>query len=363
MEAIERQNMKVGIFVIGLSLMTLVSVFVLGGSGDILEDRYTLNGKWEDVAGLKEGAVVRLAGWDVGEVSRIEFSENREQKELSVEMSIMARYQDRIRVDSEARIDTVGVLGDKYVSLSMGSPSEKGLADGDFMTTRAPLDFLGYTKKFEDILHNTSSISHKFDLMLGTDEEAMQAKVGQSMGHLEGLLKGAQEGSGLMNALVYDEEMPKRVKSILRSLDNASRGMSDVMGEVKTGDGLANELIYGEDGASLAEQLGRLAGALAQLTDDIKNEDSMVHAMLYDPDKAAVIDDLAAAVASLRRTTQALEEGSGTLGLLAHDPALYEDLRALVGGAQRNKLLRSYIRRTIQQGERVNSGAWTPPTE
>ena len=363
MEATERQSLKVGVFVVGLSILTLVSIFVLGGSGDILEDRYTLNGKWADVAGLKEGAVVRLAGWDVGEVSLIEFSDNREQKELTVEMSIMSRYKERIRSDSEARIDTVGVLGDKYVSLSMGTPSKDGLSDGDFLTTRAPLDFLGYTKKFEDILHNTSSISRKFDLMLGTDEEAMQAKVGQSMGHLEGLLKGAQEGQGLLNALVYDEEMPKRVTAILRNLDRASGGMSDVMGEIKTGDGLANELIYGDDGAALAEQLGRLAGALSQLTDDIKNEDSLVHAMLYDADKAQMIDDLAATVSSLRRTTEAIENGNGSLGMLANDPALYEDLRALVGGAQRNKLLRTYIRRTIEQGERVNAGAWTPPAE
>ena len=199
--------------------------------------------------------------------------------------------------------------------------------------------------------------------MLGTDEEAMQAKVGQSMGHLEGLLKGAQEGQGLLNALVYDEEMPKRVTAILRNLDRASGGMSDVMGEIKTGDGLANELIYGDDGAALAEQLGRLVGALSQLTDDIKNEDSLVHAMLYDADKAQMIDDLAATVSSLRRTTEAIENGNGSLGMLANDPALYEDLRALVGGAQRNKLLRTYIRRTIEQGERVNAGAWTPPTE
>ena len=86
----------------------------------------------------------------------------------------------------------------------------------------------------------------------------------------------------------------------------------------------------------------------------------MVHAMIYDADKAQVVDDLAATVASLRKTSEALENGQGSLGLLAHDPALYEDLRALVGGAQRNKLLRNYIRQTIEKGEVVNAGAWAP---
>ena len=363
MNTTDRQNLKVGAFVIGLSVTTLLSVFVLGGSSDMLENRYTLRGRWADVAGLKEGAVVRLAGWDVGEVKAISFSDELEQKELMVEMSIMERYRARVRSDSEARIDTVGVLGDKYVSISMGTPSVSGLQDGDEITTRAPLDILGYTKKFEDILYNTTSISRKFDLMLGTDDEASKAKVGQSMEHLESLLKGAKDGEGLMNALVYDKEMPKRVKSILRNLDAASAGFSQVMGEVQQGEGLANELIYGDDGAALAAELGDLAEALSQLTNDIKNEDSMVHAMLYDPEKAKVIDDLAATVASLRRTSEALENGGGTLGLLAHDPALYEDLRALVGGAQRNKLLRSVIRRTIEEGERTNADGWTPAEE
>ena len=363
MKKTERQNFKVGVFVIGLSVTILLAVFILGGSSELLQDRYTLHGKWQDVAGLKEGAVVRLAGWDVGEVKSIEFADTLEQRELTVGMTIMERYKPRIRTDSEARIDTVGVLGDKYVSISMGSPSEPGLEHGEFITTRAPLDFLGYTKKFEDILHNTSSISHKFDLMLGTDEEAAQAKVGASMAHIEDLLNGINQGSGLFNTLVYDEELSRRVKSILTNLDSASAGMSGVVTEVTSGDGLAHAMIYGEEGASLARELGALAGALGQLTDDIRNEDSMVHALIYDADKAKVIDDLALAVESLRRTSQALENGEGSLGLLAHDPALYEDLRALVGGAQRNKLLRSYIRKTIERGEEVNAGAWAPATE
>ena len=67
----QRQNIKVGVFVIGLSVTILLTIFVLGGSTEMLENRYTLQGKWEDVAGLKEGAVVRLAGWDVGEVKSI----------------------------------------------------------------------------------------------------------------------------------------------------------------------------------------------------------------------------------------------------------------------------------------------------
>jgi phospholipid/cholesterol/gamma-HCH transport system substrate-binding protein len=360
LQAAARQSLKVGIFVVGLTVTLFASVFVLGGSSEMFESRYKLYGTWADVAGLKEGAVVRLAGWDVGEVSAIRFSDDLAARELTVEMRVLGRYKPRIRGDSEARIDTVGVLGDKYVSISMGSPTEDQKADGDSLTTRAPLDILGYTKKFEDILHNTSSISRKFDLMLGDEEEVVQAKLAKSFEHMEGLLGAARSGEGVLHALVYDKEMTDNVGSILRNVNQATANFAHVTAEIKSGDGLANQLIYGDDGAALAKELGSLAEALSGLTRDIKNEDSMLHAMLYDPEKAQVIDDLAATMASLRRTTESIESGDGTLGMLAHDPSLYEDLRALVGGAQRNKLLRAYIRRTIQRGEDVNAGAWEP---
>ena len=360
LETNQQTSIKVGAFVIGLTLALLTSVFVLGGSTEILEDRYTLHAKYEDVAGLKEGAVVRLAGWDVGQVKAINFSSTLDDQDLTVEMSIMGRYKDRIRTDSEARIDTVGVLGDKYVSISMGSPDKPVLDHGDEMGTRAPLDIMGYTKKFEDILQNTSSISRKFDLMLGDDDEVAAARLGKSFEHMEGLLGEAREGEGLIHSLVYDKQMATSVNNILRNLERASANLADTTTEIRAGDGLANELIYGDDGATLAKELGELAGALSGLTADLKNEDSVVHAMLYDPEKAKMVEDLAATAASLKRTSEAIESGDGTLGLLAQDPSLYQDLRALMGGAQRNKLLRSYIRRTIREGEKVNAGAWEP---
>ena len=76
-----------------------------------------------------------------------------------------------------------------------------------------------------------------------------------------------------------------------------------------------------------------------------------------------MVEDLHATATSLRALSATIESGEGTVGMLANDPALYEDLRALVGGAQRNKLLRAYIRQTVEQGEANNAQPWTPPQD
>lgn len=355
-----RREVRVGIFVTSLLIVGVVLLFFVGGSTDLLERYYTMNGAWSDVSGLKEGAVVRLAGQDVGEVTAIRFSDDLGVKEVFVEMKVKERYQARIREDSEARIDTVGVLGDKYVAISMGDPDYAVIDDGTWINTRPPFDMLQSTKKVAEILASTSNIGRKVDLMIGTDTEASQASLSASLEHVEAMLAEAKDGDGLLHALVYDETMPRRVKNTLGNLEAMSTDIRATTNEIRHGDGIAHELVFGTEGKVLASRMGDLAGSIGQISDDLQNEDSLVHALLYEPDKAQIIDDLAQTSASLRQTSEAINAGDGTIGLLARDPALYEDLRALVGGAQRNKLLRAYIRRTVRQGEQQQASPWEP---
>lgn len=54
------------------------------------------------------------------------------------------------------------------------------------------------------------------------------------------------------------------------------------------------------------------------------------------------------------QTQQILEKvnnGTGTLGSLINDPGLYDDLRNLTGGANRNRIVRNLVRKTIQDNQ------------
>jgi phospholipid/cholesterol/gamma-HCH transport system substrate-binding protein len=57
---------------------------------------------------------------------------------------------------------------------------------------------------------------------------------------------------------------------------------------------------------------------------------------------------------STRQLAEILEKinnGSGTIGALVNDPSLYEDARALVGGANRNRIIRNLVRKTAKDGK------------
>lgn len=396
---------RVGIFVTLTAVLGGVTSFFISGAGDLFEPRYTMNAAWEDIAGLKEGAVVRLAGWDVGEVTSITFSDDPNLQQIYVEMHIQTEYQERIRQcperppaaspssseddgdtasvldaliqpapQSRARIETMGVLGDKYVALTMGPTNDTGnrsaqhpsgapcpvIADGAWINTEQSVDIVDYTKKVTEILDSTASIGSKVDLLLGENQEAAQANLSTSFAHLEDMLANVRQGDGLLHALIYDDRMPRRVDAILANLEQTSTGLADVTREIRQGDGIANELIYGENGEELASKLGDLAAAITALTEDIRNEESLIHTLIYDEEKAQIVADLAETAASMRRMSEMIENGEGTVGMMTRDPALYEDMRALVRGAHRNQLLRAYIRQTVQRGEVEDAEAWQP---
>jgi phospholipid/cholesterol/gamma-HCH transport system substrate-binding protein len=54
---------------------------------------------------------------------------------------------------------------------------------------------------------------------------------------------------------------------------------------------------------------------------------------------------------SMSRITKQIEEGPGTLHALIYDQGLHEDMRSLMGGANRSKVLKYFIRETIKKGD------------
>lgn len=369
------QNIKVGFFVSFLIVLTGGALFLVSGSTKIFEEVYYLNASWNDVAGLKEGSVVRLSGIDVGEVLRITFLENNDEQhnEIHVTLSIEQKFQHRIRQctselgfseedvllkSSTARIDSIGVLGDKYVSINTGDPECPELKQNDWITTIEALDIISYTKKVTGILNNTDDISYKVNAILGSKADVEATSLASSLQDLKEITHEIKTGNGLLHAIVYDEQLTKKIDSTLTNLEQSSRDIQSAISEIKTGDGLAHELIYGHDGDKLAQDLQEVSIALNGLVGDIRNEDSLIHTLIYDETRVQIVDDLAVTAGALKQTSQQITEGDGTMALLLRDPVLYEDLRSLVGGAQRNKLLRSYIRKTVEQNELEKAQAW-----
>ncbi|MEW6100793.1 MAG: MlaD family protein [Candidatus Omnitrophota bacterium] len=131
-------EMKVGVFVfIGL---TILIMFILSISGfQTWTSRYKINAIFNFVNGLKIGAPVRFAGFDVGEVKDIKFVFDPIALKEKVKVVCMVRKNVNIPLDSAVWVNTLGLLGEKYIEVMPGKNYDEFLQVNSEIVGKDPL--------------------------------------------------------------------------------------------------------------------------------------------------------------------------------------------------------------------------------
>ncbi|WP_370293338.1 outer membrane lipid asymmetry maintenance protein MlaD [Thalassolituus sp.] len=119
-----------GFMVMGIIALVLMAFRVSGLSMEAGGETYTLKARFENLGGLTERAKVSMSGVTVGKVSRIYL--DKEWYMAVVEMEIDSNAMATLSTDTSAAILTAGLLGEKYIGLTVGAEAEY-LADGDWI--------------------------------------------------------------------------------------------------------------------------------------------------------------------------------------------------------------------------------------
>ena len=131
----ERNPLVLGSITIGLIVAAVGGVLVL--NADAFADRYTVNARFDDAAGISPGDSVRVAGVDAGKVDAV----HQEDGQVEVVMQIDQGVE--LSADTAAAIQVETVLGTKFVRLTTGDEWEDPLADGDtIVDTTTPVELL-----------------------------------------------------------------------------------------------------------------------------------------------------------------------------------------------------------------------------
>src|SRR6188768_303997 len=118
-------ELKIGIVAVIAIGMAVMFIIAVGGQGGFSWEQYELITKFPDVKGLKSGAVVRVAGVEVGKVDEVKLTGNEENKP-------------RITEQSRATIGSLSLLGEPVIDI-LPSTQGRQLQDGDFLPAgRAP---------------------------------------------------------------------------------------------------------------------------------------------------------------------------------------------------------------------------------
>ena len=201
-----RLSLWVGLFVVASLVVGALAVLFLGARGGILNPRYRLVTYFDDVQGLVGGAPVRLAGRDVGSVEFVSFAPlTGDLPPVRVVMQVDESIQDRVRSDSVARIATIGLLGDKYVEITMGTAFGRVLKDGDELASVSPLDLGSAVARGTEAIDNIATLAENVNRVVAEFGEAMGGqKLATATGSLTAIVSEIQDGDGLLHSLIYD---------------------------------------------------------------------------------------------------------------------------------------------------------------
>ena len=110
-------ELKVGVMAVAALALTAVLIVAVGGASGFAWERYELKTMFDNVQGLKSGAIVRIAGVEVGKVTSVELSGSG----VAVGLSLKEENRSRVTTDSRASIGSMSLLGEPLIDISPSS--------------------------------------------------------------------------------------------------------------------------------------------------------------------------------------------------------------------------------------------------
>jgi len=196
------QNFRVGIFIVITLSVLAVAVFLIGGRESMFRSTYKVRADFDNVAGLNDGADVRVGGIRKGSVKGIQLPKEPNGK-VVVLMDLEKDTQSIVKLDSVAAIKSEGMLGDKYIEITFGSMDAAKLHGGETIGSQPPVDI-------SDLFAKTNQI-------LDTAEGAL-TNVVSATSNISAISAKINNGQGTVGALINDKTIYNQAAATVTSM-------------------------------------------------------------------------------------------------------------------------------------------------
>ena len=320
-------QLKVGIVAITGITLFAVAVFLITGQTGFFAETITLNTYTPDAGGLRTGAVVRLAGVDVGNVRQVQLSERPGLDEtVEIVMEINAQYAPDIRTDSEILLGTEGVLGDRYINITRGTTDEP-IPPGGTIRFRQTAEFRELVGGSRDLLDNLNVLTTRLNAVVeaietgeGTvgrliNDNTLYDRIDATVANAERLVEQVSEGDGTLWQLV-------RSRELYDNLNETTVRLQSVANRIENGEGTVGRLLRDP---SLFEDADQLIARGTALVDNINQGQGTLGKLVTDDTLHQRVNS---AVENLDALLIDVRQGDGTIARLLNDPTMYESLNA-----------------------------------
>jgi phospholipid/cholesterol/gamma-HCH transport system substrate-binding protein len=269
----DTKTAAVGAFVIIGVAVFAVGLFLIGNRRMLFEQNFEIYAQFSNISGLQNGALVRVAGMESGEVTQIEVPTGPT-GQFRVRLRVREALRPLIRTDSVATIQNDGLVGNRFVQVQAGSAEAPPIEDSGTIRSEEPFDFADALNKLNDTIDLVTGLIEEVqggvkEAVTAVSETALEAQaliadvgveirdITTAADHvaedLQAITAGIREGRGTIGRLVNDDSIyvsarniasdaEKAVASLRQAAEEARGAVADFRGDGGPMKGITGDL-------------------------------------------------------------------------------------------------------------------------
>jgi len=261
MKLLDAPKLKVGLFAVTIAAIIAYMAVQVGDNPKLIAGGQKVFFVIPDAGGLIKGSQVKMAGIPVGVIRDIRLQDGKARVEISVVTDTP------LTLSAIARIKSQGILGDKYVDLYPGSPTDPVLGPGEQIEKvqdHGSLDqVIGQVSQISDYIKQISANLAEAVTEEGTNRHVLgrivrnverltadlseitgqnKEQIGQIVTQLNNVTRSLDE---IIND-PSDKGLKNRIQVAMTRLDNSLKNIEEITGKINSGNGTLGKLISDE---------------------------------------------------------------------------------------------------------------------
>jgi phospholipid/cholesterol/gamma-HCH transport system substrate-binding protein len=297
-------QLKVGGLIVLAAVVIGVAIYKLGKAANLFSKRYELIAFLKDAPSLRVGGSVTVAGQLAGTIRDIRFLpvDADTMRNLRLVLAIDEQLHDQIRRDSRVQVKTLGLLGDKVIDISPGTPKGAVLQSGDTIQVEPTLDYEEVLAKAASAVDDLVSLTHDLNQMTS----------------------GLVAGKGTMGQLLNNP-------SLYNQLEGTLAKTNEILTRVQSSRGTLSRIL---DDPSLYDHMVTAVASVDSLLGAARSKNGTMGRLLTDTtlyaQGTATMKSFQSIATNADSLMKAMAAGHGTAGKMLTDDALYDSLNKLV---------------------------------
>jgi len=342
-------SLGVGIFVVGGLALFGIGLFLIGDRHQAFARHSEYYSEFVNLAGLANGAKVRVGGMDAGQVVAIDVPDSPSSR-FRVKWRIDAKLRGLVRADSVATVDTEGIVGGTYLAVRPGSAQARQAGALAIIPSKEPIELAALLERGSGLLSDADGIVKEVSGKLNGALDGVTTTVS----NVNDVVVALKQGRGPAGMLLSDEALAQRIR---QTVTTTSSDVQNIVADLKAGRGPAGMLLRDE---AVAGQVREAVKNAQQATADLGHASQQADALVSDlssrqiPQKASdVIDNLSDSARQVRQMVseinkpdpQGMSAGANVRESLMNANTASTNLADATEALKHNFLVRGFFRK------------------